>query len=123
MSDVLFITNEDETRFMCDHPELVEVYKSPRTQLYNYCFKCQNVKPKRAHHCSVCNRCYLKMDHHCPWVGNCVGFANYKYFYMFLFYSVLGTVTMLCTLILPFRNVLSASETDLVFSHALSQFQ
>jgi hypothetical protein len=52
-----------------------------------YCEPCQCVKPDRAHHCSVCGHCVLKMDHHCPWVNNCVGFANYKFFYLFLSYA------------------------------------
>ncbi len=27
------------------------------------------------------------MDHHCPFVGNCIGKNNQKYFIKFLFYS------------------------------------
>jgi len=44
-------------------------------------------KPDRAHHCKLCNKCVLKMDHHCPWVGNCIGFNNHKYFICLVFYG------------------------------------
>ncbi|XP_070198262.1 palmitoyltransferase ZDHHC2-like isoform X5 [Littorina saxatilis] len=54
-----------------------------------YCEKCKSVKPDRCHHCSVCSTCVLKMDHHCPWVNNCVGFTNYKFFVLFLGYALL----------------------------------
>ncbi|WWC67771.1 uncharacterized protein I206_101683 [Kwoniella pini CBS 10737] len=54
-----------------------------------WCKKCQGWKPDRCHHCRHCEQCVLKMDHHCPWVGNCVGYHNYKPFFLFINYALL----------------------------------
>ncbi|KAI0339124.1 zf-DHHC-domain-containing protein [Trametopsis cervina] len=51
---------------------------------YRYCHKEGFVKPLRAHHCRACGTCILKYDHHCPWIGQCVGARNHKYFVHFL---------------------------------------
>lgn len=62
---------------------------------FDYCLKCDEVKPPRTHHCSICNRCILKMDHHCPFIGNCIGLGNQKAFWLFCFYASL-TLIQLC---------------------------
>ncbi|KRX05905.1 Thioredoxin-like fold [Pseudocohnilembus persalinus] len=54
-----------------------------------YCLICHIFKPERCHHCSACNRCVLNMDHHCPWITNCVGFNNRKFFILMLTYIMI----------------------------------
>ncbi|XP_048400465.1 palmitoyltransferase ZDHHC2 isoform X3 [Stegostoma tigrinum] len=73
------------------------IYTRTLSGAIRYCDRCQLVKPDRCHHCSVCDKCILKMDHHCPWVNNCVGFSNYKFFFLFLAYSLLYCVFIAAT--------------------------
>ncbi|KAB0801426.1 hypothetical protein PPYR_05780 [Photinus pyralis] len=62
------------------------------TEVVSICKKCIAPKPPRTHHCSVCKRCILKMDHHCPWLNNCVGYRNHRYFFMYTVYMVVGVL-------------------------------
>ena len=72
------------------------------------CSNCNYIKPLRSHHCSICNRCVFLMDHHCrilffnillAWVNNCLGLENYRYFLLFIFYLLVGTLYFLITVV------------------------
>ncbi|CAM6086955.1 unnamed protein product [Calypogeia fissa] len=79
-------------------------YESATSQ-YRWCKRCRRPKPPMTHHCHICKRCILKMDHHCPWMHNCIGFYNYRYFFLFLVYMWAGCVyTTLMASIPLFRS-------------------
>ena len=59
------------------------------------CKKCGIIRPSRSHHCSVCEKCIEKLDHHCYFLNNCVGRKNYKFFFSYLFLSMINSIIMI----------------------------
>ncbi|KAL1462764.1 hypothetical protein WDU94_014575 [Cyamophila willieti] len=59
---------------------------------WTVCSRCETYRPPRAHHCRICKRCIKRMDHHCPWINNCVGEKNQRYFVQFLIYVTILAV-------------------------------
>ncbi|CAE6442533.1 unnamed protein product [Rhizoctonia solani] len=76
---------------------------------YRYCARDKLMKPMRTHHCRLCATCVLQYDHHCPWIGQCVGAYNRKFFLNFTFWSTWFTAwvfgTLLSDLVVESRDV------------------
>lgn len=78
-----------------------------------HCKWCAKYKPDRAHHCRTCRTCILKMDHHCPWIANCVGFGNHKYFFLLLLYTTLATNMIIWSML---ASVQTSVDTTVPFT-------
>ncbi|KAD6119663.1 hypothetical protein E3N88_10934 [Mikania micrantha] len=90
-------------------PKTKEVIVNGQTVNVKYCDTCMLYRAPRASHCSICNNCVQKFDHHCPWVGQCIGLRNYRFFYMFI-----STSTILCLFVFGFSWVHIAQNKEVV---------
>lgn len=66
-------------------------------------------------------RCVKRMDHHCPWVNNCVGHNNHKYFILFVTYATIGMGYAIITIIASIVYDLRASKKVIFISGSASQ--
>ncbi|KAL7536382.1 hypothetical protein ACHAXR_007129 [Thalassiosira sp. AJA248-18] len=53
---------------------------------WGYCRYSSHPKPPRSHYDHVIKANVLNMDHYCPWMFNCIGYFNYRYFFNFLWF-------------------------------------
>ncbi|XP_023782506.1 palmitoyltransferase ZDHHC15 isoform X2 [Cyanistes caeruleus] len=111
---------EVQRQILAEIARKLPVYTRTGNGGIRFCDRCQLIKPDRCHHCSVCAMCVLKMDHHCPWVNNCIGFSNYKFFLLFLAYSLLYCLYIAATVFKYFIKYWTVSHEIQFLFHLLS---
>ncbi|XP_077063015.1 palmitoyltransferase ZDHHC12-A [Siphateles boraxobius] len=87
LMDPGFVLSDNDTKgasVVCDE-ELEKMIPQEQSSLkQRRCGFCFLLQPMRARHCRTCKRCVRRFDHHCPWIDNCVGERNHRWFLLYL---------------------------------------
>jgi len=90
----------DDPFFAVAPPQFKQVKVKDVRFSVKWCETCNLYRPPRAVHCSYCSNCVHRWDHHCPWVGNCIGKRNYRYYLSFIFTIAIQASFVISTSIL-----------------------
>lgn len=70
-----------------------------------FCKTCLVFRPPRASHCRDCDNCVEVFDHHCPFVNNCIGKRNYRFFISFVIGVCLLNINVMGCFIIHLNNI------------------
>lgn len=89
--------------------QMVEEFIKYERDLMNLCTYCRLIKSETSFHCLMCNRCVELFDHHCPYINNCLGLNNYKYFLLFILSYFVFLISVSFEIV---RNEIDTVRTD-----------
>ncbi|NXE65123.1 ZDH15 Palmitoyltransferase, partial [Calcarius ornatus] len=100
---------EVQRQILAEIARKLPVYTRTGNGEIRFCDRCQLIKPDRCHHCSVC-----------AMLNNCIGFSNYKFFLLFLAYSLLYCLYIAATVFKYFIKYWTVSHEIRFLFHLLS---
>jgi len=96
---------------------LVDSLLDKGLHLDNVCVYDEILKSETSFHCQICNRCVELFDHHCPFINNCLGSRNHKFFLVFLVSYVTFLLTLTIEVTRHMIDVLLNSQTSKVLDY------
>jgi len=92
---------------------LVDKFLDNNIHLDNLCVFDEVIKSENSFHCTICNRCSDNYDHHCPFIDNCLGTRNHKYFLLFLISYFIYSLLVIGGAIWKFYDIATRGRGDL----------
>ncbi|XP_048876694.1 palmitoyltransferase ZDHHC12-B isoform X1 [Brienomyrus brachyistius] len=93
LMDPGFVLSEDsDAKFSFNEEQHGMIIPSAKSLRQRRCIHCMVQQPMRAKHCQTCQHCVRRYDHHCPWIENCVGERNHRWFVLYLAVQLLVLV-------------------------------
>ncbi|KAJ8285752.1 hypothetical protein GJAV_G00030530 [Gymnothorax javanicus] len=86
LMDPGFVLSDSDVKFTLGVDEEAQemIPRSSKALRHRRCGYCLLQQPMRAKHCQNCKHCVRRYDHHCPWINNCVGERNHRWFVLYL---------------------------------------
>mmetsp|Transcript_6001 Transcript_6001/g.8120 ORF Transcript_6001/g.8120 Transcript_6001/m.8120 type:complete len:220 (+) Transcript_6001:911-1570(+) len=106
-----------------DFTKLVEVALEIGLHLDNFCSRCEVIKSETSFHCTICDGCVELFDHHCPFINNCLGYRNHKYFLSFIFIYSFFLLILTFETLRHFLEIYWATGWQCLYTDSITTFQ
>lgn len=118
---VLTVTiNPGHLKPFYDYTKLIEVAFDIGLHLENFCTHCEVIKSETSFHCTICGKCVELFDHHCPFINNCLGHNNHKYFILFIVSFMCYLVVLMTETIRHFAEIYKEQGIKCLYTDCMS---
>ena len=106
-----------KTKKQYDFLQLMDTLLEKGLHLDNVCVYDEVLKSETSFHCQICGNCVELFDHHCPFINNCLGQNNHKYFLLFLLSYVCFLIAILIEVGRHTTEVITMVDTPVLYDY------